>query len=118
MVLCVQAVLEVCDRTGSTCVVLWNSMCVSWYRCLKPGDIISLRQYRVKQRYLGEAGDIGAFHAVAYPPVLVQFDPIRRVPAEISVNSRNPAAHLSLLSESRVSPEYTPPEPSYTFCHR
>ncbi|XP_023821820.1 RPA-related protein RADX isoform X3 [Oryzias latipes] len=89
-----KAVLEVCDRTGSTCVVLWNSMCVSWYRCLKPGDIISLRQYRVKQRYLGEAGDI-----------------------EISVNSRNPAAHLSLLSESRVSPEYTPPEPSYTFCH-
>ncbi|KAF6720378.1 uncharacterized protein FQA47_002865 [Oryzias melastigma] len=88
-----KAVLEVCDRTGSASVVLWNSMCVRWYRCLKPGDIISLRQYRVKQQYLGEEGDI-----------------------EISVNSRNPAAHLDLLPESRVLSEYAPPDPPYSFC--
>lgn len=34
-------------------------MCVSWYRRLKPGDIISLRRYRVKQHYQAEADDIG-----------------------------------------------------------
>lgn len=34
-------------------------MCVSWYRCLKPGDIISLRRYRVKQHYQAEPDDIG-----------------------------------------------------------
>lgn len=54
-----QAVLQACDRTGTVCVVLWNSMCVSWYRRLKPGDIISLRRYRVKQQYQAEVEDIG-----------------------------------------------------------
>lgn len=57
--LSVQAVLEVCDRTGRVCVVLWNSVCVDWYRCLKPGDIVSLRRYRVKQQYQAELDDIG-----------------------------------------------------------
>ncbi|KAM9335144.1 RPA-related protein RADX [Symphorus nematophorus] len=87
-----KAVVEVCDRTGSVCVVLWNSVCVSWYRCLKPGDIISLRRYRVKQRYQAEPDDI-----------------------EISVNSRNPAARIALLPESSVSPEHLPPAPPYSF---
>ncbi|XP_023253285.1 RPA-related protein RADX-like [Seriola lalandi dorsalis] len=89
-----KAVLEVCDRTGSVCVVLWNSVCVSWYCCLKPGDIISLRRYRVKQHYLAETDDI-----------------------EISVNSRNPAALISVLPESSISPEYLPPAPTYSFCN-
>uniref|UniRef100_A0A8P4K7B4 RPA-related protein RADX n=1 Tax=Dicentrarchus labrax TaxID=13489 RepID=A0A8P4K7B4_DICLA len=87
-----KAVVEVCDRTGSVCVVLWNSVCVGWYRSLKPGDIISLRHYRVKQRYQAEPDDI-----------------------EISVNSRNPAARISILPESSVSPEYLPPTPPYSF---
>ncbi|AWO97338.1 Hypothetical protein SMAX5B_004432 [Scophthalmus maximus] len=87
-----KAVLEVCDRTGSVCAVLWNSVCVSWYRCLKPGDVISLRRYRVKQHYQAERDDI-----------------------EISVNSRNPAAQISVLPESSVSPEYLPPAPTYSF---
>uniref|UniRef100_A0A3Q2FXH3 Uncharacterized protein n=1 Tax=Cyprinodon variegatus TaxID=28743 RepID=A0A3Q2FXH3_CYPVA len=54
-----KAVLQASDWTGSVCLVLWNSMCVSWYRRLKPGDIISLRRYRVKQHYQAEADDIG-----------------------------------------------------------
>ncbi|XP_067378935.1 RPA-related protein RADX isoform X1 [Channa argus] len=87
-----KAILEVCDWTGSVCVVLWNSVCVSWYRCLKPGDIISLRCYRVKKGYQADLDDI-----------------------EISVNSRNPAARISVLPESSVSPEYLPPAPTYNF---
>ncbi|XP_028420569.1 RPA-related protein RADX [Perca flavescens] len=87
-----KAVLEVCDRTGSVCVVLWNSVCVSWYRRLKPGDIISLRHYRVKQRYQAEPEDI-----------------------EISVNSRNPTARIAVLPESSVSPQYVPQAPNYSF---
>ncbi|XP_029283810.1 RPA-related protein RADX isoform X2 [Cottoperca gobio] len=87
-----KAVLEVCDRTGSVCVVLWNSVCVSWYQRLKPGDIISLRRYRVKRHYEAEPEDI-----------------------EISVNSRNPAARIAVLPESSVSPEYLPPAPTYSF---
>ncbi|KAK2863511.1 hypothetical protein Q5P01_003044 [Channa striata] len=87
-----KAILEVCDRTGSVCVVLWNSVCLTWYRCLKPGDVISLRCYRVKKHYQAELDDI-----------------------EISVNSRNPAAQISVLLESSVSPEYLPPAPTYNF---
>ncbi|KAG7233200.1 hypothetical protein INR49_007360 [Caranx melampygus] len=87
-----KALLEVCDQTGSVCVVLWNSVCVSWYRCLKPGDVISLSRYRVKQHYLAEREDI-----------------------EISVNSRNPAARITLLPESSVSPEHLPPAATYSF---
>ncbi|XP_026013426.1 RPA-related protein RADX-like [Astatotilapia calliptera] len=90
-----KAVLEVNDRTGNVWVVLWNSVCVSWYRCLKPGDIISLRRYRVKQHYQAELNDI-----------------------EISVNSRNPAAQISVLQESTVSPDYLPPAPTYSFYNR
>ncbi|XP_035005354.2 RPA-related protein RADX isoform X1 [Hippoglossus stenolepis] len=87
-----KAVLEVCDRTGGVCVVLWNSVCVGWYHRLKPGDVISLRRYRVKRHYQAELDDI-----------------------EISVNSRNPAAQISVLPESSVSPEYLPPAPTYSF---
>nr|XP_020512885.1 RPA-related protein RADX-like [Labrus bergylta] len=87
-----KAVLEASDQTGSVSVVMWNSVCLTWYRCLKPGDIISLRHYRVKQHYQAEIDDI-----------------------EISVNSRNPAARISILPESSVSPEYVPPVPTYSF---
>lgn len=58
----VQAVLEVCDHTGSVCVVLWNSVCVQWYRRLKPGDIIRLRGFRVKRHFQAEPEDIGTKH--------------------------------------------------------
>ncbi|XP_026178016.1 RPA-related protein RADX isoform X2 [Mastacembelus armatus] len=87
-----KAVLEVCDQTGTVSVVLWNSVCLSWYRGLKPGDLIGLRRYRVKQQYQAELDDI-----------------------EISVNSRNPAAWISVLPESSVLPEYLPPAASYNF---
>ncbi|XP_068164546.1 RPA-related protein RADX isoform X2 [Antennarius striatus] len=88
-----KAAMEVCDHTGRVCVVLWNSVCVSWYRCLKPGDIISLRRYRVKQRYQADHDDI-----------------------EISVNSRNPAAQIARIPESSVSPQFLPPLTPHNFC--
>ncbi|XP_061816443.1 RPA-related protein RADX isoform X2 [Nerophis lumbriciformis] len=87
-----RALLEVCDHTGSVCVVLWNSVCVTWYRPLKPGDIISLSHFRVKQLYQSDNDDI-----------------------EISVNSRNPTACISLLPESSVAVDRLPPQPAYSF---
>ncbi|KAM3857452.1 RPA-related protein RADX [Diretmus argenteus] len=90
-----KAVLEVCDRTGSVCVVLWNSVCVGWFRSLQPGQIVRLSRYRVKQHYHAQDTDI-----------------------EISVNSRNPEAQISILPESSVSPDCRPPTPTYSFCSR
>ncbi|KAM8899692.1 RPA-related protein RADX isoform 3-T3 [Spinachia spinachia] len=89
-----KAVLEVCDRTGSVCVVLWNSVCLGWYRRLKPGDILNLRRYRVKGRFQAQLDDI-----------------------EISVNSRNPAALISVLPESSPFPQHIPPAAFYRFCN-
>ncbi|KAK7910120.1 hypothetical protein WMY93_014804 [Mugilogobius chulae] len=89
-----KAVLEVCDRSGSVSAVLWNTVCLDWYRRLTSGDIISLRRFRVKPLYQGQRQD----------------------DIEISVNSRNPASQLRKLPESSVSPEHLPPEPTYTFC--
>lgn len=88
-----KAQMQVGDHTGSACVVLWNSMCVSWYRCLNPGDIISLSHYRVKRCFTAESQDI-----------------------ELSVNSSNPAARISVLTPSSVLPEHLPPAATYNFC--
>ncbi|XP_029943728.1 RPA-related protein RADX isoform X2 [Salarias fasciatus] len=89
-----KALLEVCDPTGCVCVVLWNSVCVRWFCRLQPGDIISLRRYRVKLRYAAGSDDI-----------------------ELSANSRNPHTHISLLPQSSVSPAHLPAPPTYTFCN-
>ncbi|XP_072315292.1 RPA-related protein RADX [Eucyclogobius newberryi] len=89
-----KAVLEVCDGSGDVGVVLWNSVCLDWYCRLAPGDIISLRRFRVKPRYQGEHQD----------------------DIEISVNSRNPACLIRKFPESSLSPKLRPPEPAYSFC--
>ncbi|XP_053715559.1 RPA-related protein RADX [Synchiropus splendidus] len=87
-----KAILDVCDPTGSVSVVMWNSLCVRWYRCLRPGDVISLKNYKVKKSFEADGDDI-----------------------EISLNSRNPTAHIRILPDSLVSPEFLPPLPTYNF---
>uniref|UniRef100_A0A8C6WGB4 RPA-related protein RADX-like n=1 Tax=Neogobius melanostomus TaxID=47308 RepID=A0A8C6WGB4_9GOBI len=89
-----KAVLEVCDRSGSVTVVLWNSVCLDWYLRLAPGDVISLRRFRVKQLFQSQQQD----------------------DIEISVNSRNPAALIRKLPDSCVSPQHLPPQPEFSFC--
>ncbi|XP_051935097.1 RPA-related protein RADX [Hippocampus zosterae] len=89
-----QALLEAHDSSGSVSLVLWNSMCVNWYRVLKPGHVISLSHFRIKERYQSEGENI-----------------------EISVNSRNPASRVALLPEASVAPDcMPPPAPPYNFC--
>ncbi|XP_061619036.1 RPA-related protein RADX isoform X3 [Phyllopteryx taeniolatus] len=89
-----QGLLEACDRTGSVSVVMWNGLCVNWFCVLKPGDVISLSHFRVKRRYMSEGDDI-----------------------EISANSQNLAARISLLPEASVAPARLPPPASaYDFC--
>uniref|UniRef100_A0A672Y7V9 RPA-related protein RADX-like n=1 Tax=Sphaeramia orbicularis TaxID=375764 RepID=A0A672Y7V9_9TELE len=84
--------LDLVDPSGLVCVVLWNSVCLNWYRRLKPGDVISLSRFKVKQNYRSNTHDI-----------------------EVSVNSRNPRAQICVLPESSVLPEDLPPAPEFTF---
>ncbi|XP_028298231.1 RPA-related protein RADX isoform X2 [Gouania willdenowi] len=87
-----KAILQVCDSSDSVCVVLWNSVCVRWYCRLKVGDIISLRHFRVKQQFGAGPQSI-----------------------EVSVNSCNPAAKISVLKKSSVSHRKPPPQETYHF---
>lgn len=114
-----QALLEVCDRTGSVCVVLWNSVCLRWYRCVKPGDIISLRRYRVKRHYQDRSDDIGEHQLICFVEACHSLThPVCVSSAEISVNSRNPAARICILQDASVAPEHLPPAPRYRFSSR
>ncbi|KAL0970779.1 hypothetical protein UPYG_G00247300 [Umbra pygmaea] len=92
-----KAVLEVCDASGCVCpCVFWNSLCLCWYMKLLPGQLLMIRGYRVKEMYDTRATE--------------------QQKIEISLNSRNPAAQISILSESSLSAEVRLPCPSYLFC--
>ncbi|KAM6949202.1 RPA-related protein RADX [Aplochiton taeniatus] len=92
-----KASLQVCDGSAMVCVVLWNSVCADWYRSLRPGQILSLSHYRVKESY-----DSRTTHSHV-------------TEIELSVNSRNPSAQIHILPESSVSPDCLPPKPDYSF---
>ncbi|XP_029113154.1 RPA-related protein RADX isoform X2 [Scleropages formosus] len=93
-----KAVLEVADRSGRAAAVLWNSLCVRWYRSLRPGLVLRLSGYRVKESY-------GA-RAAGGPP---QDD------IEISLNSRNPSARICVISPPDVLAQWSLPDTPYAF---
>uniref|UniRef100_A0A8K9WMN4 Uncharacterized protein n=1 Tax=Oncorhynchus mykiss TaxID=8022 RepID=A0A8K9WMN4_ONCMY len=91
-----KAVLEVCDVSGCVCVcVLWNSVCVSWYGRLRPGQVLRTRGFRVKESY----------------------DKRDHQHIEISLNSRNPSAEISIVPEFSLSADVRLLRPSYSFCN-
>ncbi|KAI1898765.1 hypothetical protein AGOR_G00075740 [Albula goreensis] len=92
-----KAVLEVADKSGQATVVLWNSLCMDWYRCVHPGSILKLARYRVKESYNSRTGQKAK-------------DDI-----EISLNSRNPSADISIILETDVLPQWHLPHTPFTF---
>ncbi|XP_048884077.1 RPA-related protein RADX isoform X2 [Brienomyrus brachyistius] len=92
-----KTVLEVADRTGLASVVLWNTLCIDWYRSLHPGQLLRLSQYRVKESYLSRTGES------------------QEADIEISLNSRNPTAHISVIPQAEDFPQLLLPDISYTF---
>nr|XP_023653226.1 RPA-related protein RADX-like isoform X2 [Paramormyrops kingsleyae] len=92
-----KTVLEVADRTGLASVVLWNTLCIEWYRSLHPGQLLRLSQYRVKESYLSRMGES------------------QEADIEISVNSRNPTAHISVIPQTEDFPQLLLPDISYSF---
>ncbi|TSK82215.1 hypothetical protein Baya_5111 [Bagarius yarrelli] len=92
-----KAELQVADGSMSVLVVLWNSICLDWYRCLQPGQVLKLSRYRVKDSYGNRSGQD------AEPNI------------EISLNSRNPAAKIAIVPKQQVSPEWGLPELPHNF---
>ncbi|KAB5579453.1 hypothetical protein PHYPO_G00195230 [Pangasianodon hypophthalmus] len=92
-----KAELQVADGSMSVCVVLWNSVCVDWYRCLQPGQVLRLSRYRVKDSYSSRSGQN------AEPNI------------EISLNSRNPTAKVAIIPKQQVLPEWGLPDLAHNF---
>lgn len=51
-----KAELLVGDGSSSACVVLWNTLCLDFYRILQPGQVVKLSRYRVKESYSSRSG--------------------------------------------------------------
>ncbi|KAI4905040.1 hypothetical protein NFI96_002013 [Prochilodus magdalenae] len=92
-----KAEMQVADGSLSACVVLWNTVCLEWYRCLQPGQVLKLSRYRVKESYSSRSG-----HNTE-PNI------------EISLNSRNPTAIVSIIPKQHVSPEWSLPALPHNF---
>ncbi|KAI5104185.1 hypothetical protein C0J45_5811 [Silurus meridionalis] len=92
-----KAELQVADGSMSVCVVLWNSVCLDWYRRLQPGQVLRVSRYRVKDSYSSHGGQD------ADPNI------------EISLNSRNPAAKVAIIPKQQISPEWGLPDLPHNF---
>uniref|UniRef100_W5KJ51 Si:ch73-71d17.2 n=1 Tax=Astyanax mexicanus TaxID=7994 RepID=W5KJ51_ASTMX len=92
-----KAELQVADGSLSVSVVLWNTVCLDWYRCLQPGQVLRLSRYRVKESYGSRSGQD------TEPNI------------EISLNSRNPAAKISIVPKQHISSEWSLPDLPHNF---
>ncbi|XP_042583023.1 RPA-related protein RADX [Cyprinus carpio] len=92
-----KAELQVADGSSSACVVLWNTVCLEWYRILHPGQVVRLCRYRVKDSYSSRTGQDSEPHI------------------EISLNSRNPAAQITIIPKNQISPDWVLPDLPHSF---
>ncbi|XP_041094235.1 RPA-related protein RADX-like isoform X2 [Polyodon spathula] len=100
-----QAELGVADGSGCASVILWNSLCLRWYRCLDPGMVLQLWDYRVKESYsrrLRENWDSQNLNQ-------------DQQHIEISLNSRNPTAIISIVPERCVQRGWGLPPQRFSF---
>ncbi|XP_062386636.1 RPA-related protein RADX isoform X2 [Sardina pilchardus] len=91
-----RAELQVADESASVSVVLWNTVCMEWYRRLHPGMVLRLSRFRVRQSFS---------HRIGQNP---------EPDIEISLNSSHPSAIISIVS--RVCPEWHLPDVPHDFC--
>ncbi|XP_056603493.1 RPA-related protein RADX isoform X2 [Triplophysa dalaica] len=95
-----KAELIVGDGSSNACVVLWNTLCLDWFRILQPGQVVKLSCYRVKESYSSRSGQ------ESEPQI------------EISLNSRNPPAQISIIPKNQISPDWLLPDLPHTFICR
>ncbi|XP_028833063.1 RPA-related protein RADX [Denticeps clupeoides] len=93
-----KAELLVADASASVCVVLWNTLCLEWYRYLQPGMVVRLNRFKVRESYSHRTG------RSTQPDI------------EISLNSSHPCAVISVISS--VPPEWCLPVVPHNFLSR
>ncbi|XP_041093278.1 RPA-related protein RADX-like [Polyodon spathula] len=99
-----QAELEVVDGSGSATVILLNLLCLRWYRLLSPDMVLKLWDYRVKESYCRRLGEDQESQDQQH--------------IEISLNSRNPSAIVSIIPEISVQRDWRLPRQRFNFLTR
>ncbi|XP_049979978.1 RPA-related protein RADX [Alexandromys fortis] len=94
-----QNYLEVADSSGMVSVIMWNSMCLEWYKSLKVGLILLLQDYTVKKSH----------------PFRIQPDPVDPQmklisTIEICLNFRDPPTKVVIIPERQLKSEWKLPK--------
>lgn len=82
-----QLYLHIADESSSTVVVIWGSACRLYLHTIQEGDIILLRNYRIKR-------------ATAFSSAFAETD------LELSLNSKNPIGILDIVQDADAASLY------------
>ncbi|XP_060039006.1 RPA-related protein RADX [Erinaceus europaeus] len=102
-----QTFLEVADSSGTVSVIMWNALCPEWYKSLRTGLILLLRDYSVKRSYPFRIQPL---------PVDPQIKLISTI--EICLNLRDPPTNIIIIPENQEKPEWRLPALSHRFITR
>ncbi|KAM9384316.1 RPA-related protein RADX [Pholidichthys leucotaenia] len=102
-----QAYFEVADQSGTMSLVLWNELCPEFYHRLNIGTVVYLQNYTLKQSYSNRTRPQMDHHRMKI------FSSV-----EISLNARNPASVITVISLKSVLPQWGLPQVFYQFTTR
>uniref|UniRef100_A0A1A8I5M7 Chromosome X open reading frame 57 n=2 Tax=Nothobranchius kuhntae TaxID=321403 RepID=A0A1A8I5M7_NOTKU len=102
-----QAYFEVADKSGIMSLVLWNDLCPEFYQRLSVGTVLYLQNYALKKSYSNKSR-----------PQMSHYGMTNFTSTEISLNYREPAAVITIVSPKSVQPQWGLPEVSYQFTSR
>uniref|UniRef100_A0A1A7WHV3 Chromosome X open reading frame 57 n=1 Tax=Iconisemion striatum TaxID=60296 RepID=A0A1A7WHV3_9TELE len=102
-----QAYFKVADKSGIMSLVLWNDLCPEFYQRMNVGTVLYLQNYVLKESYSNRSRPQMSHHG------MTNFSS-----SEISLNYRDPAAVITIVSPKSVQPQWGLPEVSYQFTCR
>ncbi|XP_016061893.1 PREDICTED: uncharacterized protein CXorf57 homolog [Miniopterus natalensis] len=102
-----QTFLEVADSSGTVSVIMWNTLCPEWYKCLRVGLVLLLQDYSVKKSF-------------PFRPQPLPVDPqIKLISTmEVSLNLRDPPTNITIIPEKQLKPEWRLPKLNHRFITR
>ncbi|KAK1346612.1 hypothetical protein QTO34_000471 [Cnephaeus nilssonii] len=102
-----QTFLEVADSSGTVSVIMWNSLCPEWYKCLRVGLVLLLQDYSVKKSFPFRLQPL---------PVDPQIKLISTM--EVCLNVQDPPSNITIIPERQVKSEWRLPKLNHRFITR
>ncbi|XP_078580628.1 RPA-related protein RADX-like [Branchiostoma floridae x Branchiostoma japonicum] len=98
-----QGYLELGDSSGTASMVLWGSTVPALYNKLEVGAVVKVENYTVRQGFALRSRP--ALHNTQLPCLNI----------ELNINSRKPAAVVTVVPGDQVDPEWDLPDVKYKF---